>query len=219
MSTQLDVLLIESHVGAGDASAAALLEAGHRIHRCHHAGDSAWACVGLSDPSRCPVNGHIDAAVLARGPGVEGPTPAEDGVRCAIRSRVPVVGVGVADDSVYRSWVTLQTDERALDAACHAAVELAHAPLVSEVLDRISSLITGAGLDHSDTRCRVTSYGATLTAFITVPGPADRRLEQAVAVRAYDVLRSRADGFVTVDVSVRISPDDHHLLLDLASPT
>lgn len=212
MTTPLDILFIESHDGAGDSSAAALLDAGHRLHRCHHSGDSAWACVGLSDPGSCPVGGHIDAAVLVRHPDAGEPTHAEDGVRCALRARIPLVGVGVGDESVYAQWVTLRTHERALDAACHAAIELAQASLVEEVLGRIGPLVTGTGLDARDARCTVAPHGSTLNVHITLPGPADRRLEQAVAVRAYDVLRNRAEGYATVDVAVKTSPDEHELI-------
>lgn len=217
MSTQLDVLLIESHPGAGDVASAALVDAGHRIHRCHDGGDSdgAWACVGLADPAKCPLDGHIDATVLARGPGVEGPTPSEDGVRCAIRSGSPVVGVGMGDDTVYEPWITLRTDEGALDAACHAAVALSLVPLESEVLERISSIVSAAGLDPDDIRCSALSHGSTLTVAITLPSPGDRRLEQAVAVRAYDALRHRAPGHTIVDVSVQVSPDPHELIVEL----
>ncbi len=216
MSTPLDVLLIESHLGAGDDSSAALTASGHRVHRCHHAGDESWACVGVSAPTACPVEGHLDAAVLAREPGALASTPLEDGVRCAIRSGVPVVGVNVTDDSDYAPWVTLRAGDRSIVAACRAAVELARQPLADEVISRISPLVVDAGLDPSDLRCKISSQGRSMTVAVTLPGPADLRLEQAVGVRAYDVLRTHAARYSTVDVTVDRSLDDHEVLVELA---
>lgn len=212
MSESLDVLLIESHPGVGDPSAQVLVDAGHRVHRCHQSSDSGWVCVGLTDPTACPLEGHIDAAVLARTSGTTGRTEHEDGVRCAIRARVPIVQVrsGQVDGDTtgtYGQWVTLNSHERSLDAACRAAITLGHQPMVDEVLDKVMPLVRDAGLPADVTHCTVSSRWPTMTVSITIPGPADRRLEQAVSVRAYDALRTYSQDFTTVDVTVQVESE------------
>lgn len=217
MSTPLDVLLIESHLGAGDDSWAALTAAGHHVHRCHHPGDERWACVGMSDRTACPIDGHLDVAVLARKAGEIASTPLEDGVRCAIRAGIPVVGVNVTDDSDHGPWVTLHSDVHAIAAACRAAIGLARQPLADEIIARITPLVAHAGLDPSRVGCKITNKGRAMTVNLTVPGPSDIHLEQAIGVRAYDVLRSHAGRYSTVDVTVTRSYDEHEVLVDLVN--
>lgn len=207
MSEPLDVLLIESHPGVGDASARVLTESGHRVHRCHQPGDSDWVCIGLTDPSACPVEGHIDSAVLARAPGTTGRTDHEDGVRCAIRAGVPLVEVS-ADETEemtsgeYSPWVSLHTHAGALDAACHAAVSLSHQPIVDDILERVTPLIADVGLAAERTRCEVSVRWPMMTVTIVVPGPVDSRLEQAIGVRANDALRGHRGDCSTLNVKV-----------------
>lgn len=207
MTEPLDVLLLESHPWVGEASAKALAEAGHRVHRCHRPGDAGYACVGLTDAHACPIEGHVDAAVLVRAYGTSAPTPHEDGVRCAVRAHVPVVEVGEKDTDPYADWVTLRTEERSLSAACHAAVELARQPLVEAVLAKISPIVTGADLDPAGVRCTLTARWPEMDVALVLPGPVDRRLEQAVGVRAYDALRAHTRSYKTVNVMVLASPD------------
>jgi hypothetical protein len=207
MTTALDVLLLESHPGVGDASARVLAEAGHRIHRCHHAGDAGYACVGMTGDAPCPIDGHVDAAVVVRAPGSEAPTPHEDGVRCAVRSHVPVVEVGEKDGDPYAGWVTLRSEERSLSAACTTAVQLARQPLIDAVLTRIAPLVRNAGLDPDAAACRIEVRWPDMDVEVLLPGPVDRRLEQAVGVRCYDALRADTASFRTVNVTTRTIPD------------
>ena len=91
MNETLDVLLLENRPGAGEIEQAALEEAGHRVHRCHPAGDREFACVGIVDGGTCPLDGQIDVTLLVRRGVSPRPTPFEDGVRCAIRHGTPIV--------------------------------------------------------------------------------------------------------------------------------
>lgn len=207
MTTPLDVLLLESHPGVGDSSAQVLVDAGHRIHRCHLPGDNGYACVGLTGARSCPVDTHVDAAVLVRAYGSATPTPHEDGVRCAVRAHVPVVEVGEKHGDPYADWVTLRTEERSLNAACQAAVHLARQPLVDAVAARIAPLVTGAGLDPDRVVCTMTVRWPEMDVDLTLPGPVDRRLEQAVGVRAYDALRPHTGSYRSVNVSVQAARD------------
>lgn len=212
MREALDVLLIESHHGVGDTATQVLAGSGHRVHRCHDTGDPSWVCVGLTDPSSCPLDGHIDVAVLARAPGTTAPTPHEDGVRCAIRARLPLVEIGLGaregePPDEYAPWVTLHSHEASLNAACHAAVTIGHQRIVDAVLERVMPMVDEAGLPAERTHASVSSHWPNLTVAITIPGPADRRLEQAIGVRAYDALRNHTDGYSTLDVTVAVGLD------------
>ena len=66
MSKRLDILVIESQPWIGEGAARTLTDAGHRVHRCHEPGDTGYACVGIHTGGECPLDGHVDAAVLVR---------------------------------------------------------------------------------------------------------------------------------------------------------
>src|SRR3546814_9180958 len=57
----------------------------------HEPGEPAFPCKGLVDPSSCPLEGHIDVALLVRPRIAPRPTAVEDGVTCALRAGVPLV--------------------------------------------------------------------------------------------------------------------------------
>src|SRR5688572_33288373 len=99
MRQPLDILMLESHVHAGDDITAALEAAGHRVVGCYDVPEHPFPCRGLTDPDGCPLDGHVDVAVLAQRGRDPWPTALASGVRCAIRSGVPLIerGAGVFD--------------------------------------------------------------------------------------------------------------------------
>lgn len=206
MTEPLDVLLLESHPWVGEASAATLTEAGHRVHRCHRPGDTGYACVGLDRHAECPLEHHVDAAVVVRAHGTTAPTPFEDGVRCAVRAGVPVVEVGERDGDPFAEWITLRAEERSLSAACRAAVGLARQPLVEAVLERVSSVVVDPQGRPAEVGCTIDSRWPDLDVRLTVAGAVDRRTEQAMSVRAYDALRPHTGTYRTVNVTVHEVP-------------
>lgn len=203
MTKTLDVLVIESQPWVGEAAARTLADAGHRIHRCHDEGDTGYACVGLGRGAECPLDSHIDAAVLVRADRGAPPTPHEDGVRCALRSGVPVVEVdaGSGTESPYADWVALQSEEHAVAAACVTAVELAKEPLIDAVMTRLGPLLVEHHHDPAATVCSIESRWPELRVRIAVAGAIDRGLEQALSVRALDALRPFTTTFTSVVVS------------------
>ncbi len=85
------VLVLESHPGVAHDAELALVECGHSIVRCDTP-DRRYPCRGLAFGGECPLDQHVDVAVLAQEPG----TPAmEHGALCAARARVPVVELGM----------------------------------------------------------------------------------------------------------------------------
>lgn len=206
MRTDLDVLLLESHPWVADSAAASLEAAGHRLHRCHEPGAVGYACSGLVAGGTCPLDGHVDVAVVVRSGAAAGPTPHEDGVRCALRARVPLVEVGEEAGDPFAAWLTVRADEDDVVGACGRAVELARGPLAAAVVEGAAPTLRSAGIDPSAVRCTFEASWPVMDVHVHVDAPLDRRLEQAVGVRAFDALRAELTSYSTINVAVDGAP-------------
>lgn len=190
--TNLDVLLMESRPGSTARTAEMLEAAGHRVLRCHEPGEPSFPCKALIDPTTCPLEGHVDVALLVRPRIAPRPTAVEDGVSCAIRAGVPVVEQGTDVLDPFAPWIAkrVHSDDDVVDA-CEHAVELADAPLRREVIRRTAQLLHAAGIDESDVDVKVVHAGFDLEVHLELPsGDRDRRLEHALSVRVLDAVRS-----------------------------
>jgi hypothetical protein len=134
MGDRLDILLIESRPGDGDADAALLAAAGHRVHRCwppQRFGRTPlrdrYLCVGATR-QRCPLQEDIDVALLVRGRVSSEPGAREAGVACAIRAGVPVVEDGVDELDPFTPWLSGRAGTDVV-GACEAAARTAPAAL------------------------------------------------------------------------------------------
>jgi hypothetical protein len=87
------VLMLESHPGVANHAVAELTEAGHTIVRCDTP-DRRYPCRGLKAVADCPLDEHVDVAVLVQEIGTH---HVEHGAVCAARCRIPVVAVDSAD--------------------------------------------------------------------------------------------------------------------------
>jgi hypothetical protein len=203
MFRPLDVLVMESQRGAADAAVDALVTAGHAVHRCHQADDRGFPCVGVIRPDDCPIDRRVDVALLVR-PHVEPrPSPLEDGVSCAIRAGVPLVENGSDLLDPFDPWVAERVaTELDVVAACTRAAERSLDPLRADVLDRLTVLLEGKGIRPDEITCRFVRDGGSLTVELDVPAPVERRLEQAMAVRVLDAVRSSKRTYGEVDVRV-----------------
>jgi hypothetical protein len=201
MTKTLDVLVI-----GGPASEAAerdLRWRGHRTHRCHDVGKAPFPCVGLADPAACPLEGHIDVAVLVRRGVHPQPLPEEDGVRCALRARVPVVEDGLDILDPYDDWIASRIGPHEdVVGPCVAAADRRHTALISLIRDRIALLCASLDVDPDDVACAIEGEPAGLRVDLTVPAVIDRRLQLAFAVRVLDAVNAseRNHGHVNVDV-------------------
>lgn len=203
MTTQLDVLVMESHTGTADLATAALEAAGHRVHRCHEPGDREFACTELVRPGSCPLNAPIDVALLVRRGVTPTPTVLEDGMRCAIRARVPVVEDGTESLDPFEPWLGRRVVGGDVVGAVEAAAERAFEPLEREVLQRIEGLLSVAGIASERVTCRVMADWPRLLIHLDVAAAIETSVEQALAVRALDAVRSRPSTVGSVDVKVR----------------
>jgi hypothetical protein len=100
------VLLLESHPGVANNALAQLTAAGYTVTRCDTA-DRNYPCRGLAAGGACPLDEHVDVAVLVQEFGTR---HVEHGAVCAARSRVPIVEVDGADLEKrlpITSWTTV----------------------------------------------------------------------------------------------------------------
>lgn len=195
MTRTLDVLVLENRRGVGDEAVRSLEAAGHTVHRCHDADDRGFPCRGVLDPDGCPIDGHVDVAVLVRRSVTPRPTPLEDGVSCAVRAGVPIVEEGPEALDPFEPWIATRVrPDGDLVVACALAADRSFDPLRDDVRTKIGPLLHAAGLDPSEVGCDVQPAGSALDVHLDVPVAIDSSLEQALGVRVLDAVRSGGRG-------------------------
>jgi hypothetical protein len=183
----MKLLLIESTPGSATAIQADLLAEGHDVVSCtdEHGGP----CKGVQIHHHCPLESHVDMAILTRDAGSPH-TLAEMGSVCARRHRVPLVEVdpsAVADDLPNVAIASALANRR-VEAAYATAVrhELGHVPALVDVRREVD-------LVHVDVQVPASMGSPT-------------RLS-AIADRARHAVREH-DPFVrAIDVAVVTYPD------------
>ena len=206
MTRPLDVLVLESRRGGARFVADELEANGHHVHRCHEPGDPSFPCRGVSDPSDCPLDGPMDAALLVRQHTGPDPSFLEAGVACAIRAGIPVVEDGSTVLDAYAPWVTARVVGGAVVAGCHQAVARAYEPVIADVLRRCSPLFDATGIDPSKVTCRIELVWPRLHVCLDVPGSVSKGVREALAVRALDAVHSGRRSYDTVNVHVNEVP-------------
>ena len=119
------VLVMDSHPGAADPSAEALVAEGHEVVRCRDPFAPGHPCAGYE--GECPIDvEEVDVALAVRGRPLPRPTAGEHGVVCASRAGIPVV---VAGQVAFQPFVPLTTVElagtRSVVTACETAIAAA----------------------------------------------------------------------------------------------
>ena len=79
-------------------------------------------------------------------------------------------------------------------------------PLADEVLARCRPVLDAHGLVEVPLSCRITGDGDTLRVHLATPTPVGTRAEQALAVRAFDVVRSEGGPRTKVGVACVVEP-------------
>lgn len=203
MTRPLDVLIIESHRGAAAAAARALEAAGHATSRCHDDDSHGFPCRGVIDPADCPLDEHPDVALLVRQRIAPRPTPLEHGVSCAIRAGVPLVEVGPDTLDPYEPWLAARVEVGAdVVPTCEAVGGAALDDLRRAILRVASPLLAGLGLSPHEVACRVEPDAARLHVHFDVPLVVGPGVEQALAVRVLDAVRTAGRTYGAVGVSV-----------------
>lgn len=202
------VLVLEDQPGAADEVVGNLAAAGVSIVRCHEPGSTDGVCVGMPGMQGCPLEtGVVDVAVSVRAEG--GPvTVLEDGVRCALRHHVPLVTVGVPEDS---PWVAMATETVTEPVEVTGAVlTAAEAPLqrhVAVASAELREVLARHGFDSPNASAQVHRRRGGLRV-VLVPGlELPPSVAQAAAVRVAAALRSHDSRSGSLDVSVHAHAD------------
>jgi len=119
----LNVLLVENEVGAGARAAQELREAGHCVLSCHGPDGTPFFCRGVHSAAACPLRSHdVDVTLLVRSGVRSQPSIREDGARCALVQRIPLVVAGDPVLDPYDEFAT-RTLSRTYDVveACELA--------------------------------------------------------------------------------------------------
>lgn len=183
----MKLLLIESTPGNATAIESDLVADGHDVISCHD--EHGFPCRGAAHHRDCPMEHHIDMAIVAREPNSPH-TLAEMGSVCATIHRVPLVEVDpndVADDMPNVLVATALATRR---------VEAGYATAIRHELGHVAAIV--------DVRREPNRIHVTVQVPESQAGP--QRLA-AVADRARHAVREH-DPFVSgIDVAVVTYPD------------
>lgn len=200
MGTSLNLLVLESHAGAADHSIDQLEAAGHRVHRCHDDG-RAFPCVGVSSPSECPIDQHVDVALLVRRGVAPATTPLEDGVPCALRAGIPVVEDGTDLLDPYAEHLTTRVAHgESVVEACERAVVEAMEPLEADVAAALVPFLEANGMQAGDVGVRLEPLGELLRIHLHTADLSPTLLGQ-LSVKAVDTVRAMRRSWATIEVT------------------
>jgi hypothetical protein len=203
MRRALDVLVLESEPGAASVAIDDLVAAGHRVHRCHEEGESAFPCAALTDADACPLEqATIDVAVTVRARPRANPAPLEDGVSCAIRRHIPVVVAGRTALNPFEPFAASLTDlDHLVDAVEHVAA--GHLPRhTAAVESSLAMVLAHHGLPADSGRASVVRHQGTLKVRLTLPAELSRSTADMAAVRAVAAIRALDRSAAGIDVAV-----------------
>ena len=196
----LNVMVLESEYGAADEAKRELAAAGHVVLQCHDSDAPAFPCRGLVEASTCPLHSHVVDVALAVRLGVPSqPLPAEDGARCALMGRVPLV---VAGASVLDPYAGFET--RVLNRTCDVvgAVEEAAVAELPEHARRAEAVIATTIRAHPASTPTVTVVRRAGGLRVQVDGLDDWTASerQAAMVRIAGALREYDRSARTIDI-------------------
>jgi hypothetical protein len=157
----MKLLLIESTPGNASTIERDLRAEGHDVVNC--ADEHGGPCKGVQQHHDCPLEQHIDLAIVAREPN-SARTLDEMGSVCAQRHRVPMVEVDPSDvaDDLPSVAVANALATRRVEAGYAAAVrhELNHLPALVEVRRETECVHVTVQLPVSMATIEKSSYAA-----------------------------------------------------------
>ncbi|MFM2078277.1 MAG: hypothetical protein RJA49_2167 [Actinomycetota bacterium] len=183
----MKLLLIESTPGIATAIETELRADGHEVLTCND--EHGGPCRGTQHHSGCPMEHHIDLAIVTREPGSER-TLNEMGGVCATRHRVPLVEVdphSIEDDL---------PSVRVVKAVATCRVEAGYAKAIRQELGYVAAIVDVRRDPH---RIHVT---------VQVPASeATAAKVSAIADRARHAVREHDQYVGAIDVAVVTYPD------------
>jgi hypothetical protein len=203
----LNVLVVEGTPGAGRSVCDELRAAGHTVLRCHEPGAAAFPCAAIAYGKTCPLEGRtVDVAVDVRKTPHPQASPLEDGVRCAIRSHVPVVVAGATALNPYEEYATAVVDHvyDVVDACERAATAplRGHGAAASRVL---AEVMRTHGVEPSDATVAVTRDRGVLNVEVHGAELLDQQTKTIAAARIVGAVRALDRSATKIDT--RFVPD------------
>lgn len=197
----MDVLVLESDPGVARLSIDDLEAAGHRVHRCHEAGDAAFPCAGLAS-DRCPLESEpVDVVVTVRAHVRPGPTPLEDGVACALRRHLPVVVTGRTALNPFEELGAVEGGGTGIVAACERAASGTQPAHEARANETLRSVLDHAGEGASPARASVRRISGRLNVVLRIDPSMSKRTRNIAAVRVTGALRAFDRYVDSIDVS------------------
>lgn len=197
------VLVVEEVPGDAAEASRALVEAGHQITSCHEDG-GAFPCRGIVEEADCPLeHDGVDVALLVRSlPGSQ-PTVREDGVRCALRRRVPVAVAGEVAGNPYASMAAVvEPDLGRVVAATERAASLPLPDHGAAARTALAGVLTAEGVDASRARAEVVRSGGQLVVTL-VPGvEVTPHVAETASVRVLAAVRALDPHASIIDVTL-----------------
>ena len=120
----LNVMVVESEPHVAAEATRQLRNAGHTVLTCHEPGSSPFPCRGVVHASECPLRSHdVDVALVVHTQTRPQPTGSEDGARCALVHRVPLVVSGAHVLNPFDDYASRTIDyaDDVVEACEHAA--------------------------------------------------------------------------------------------------
>lgn len=197
------VLVVEEVPGDGTTARAALTAAGHEVTSCHTNG-SSFPCKGVVHEADCPLEGPgVDVALLVRSlPGSQ-PTVREDGVRCALRRRVPVAITGEVAGSPYLDMATVVEPD--LDRVVEATLLAASRPLPEHgevARAALATVLAGEGLPADGARAVVVRDGQQLVVTLQPGVEVTPHVAETASVRVLAAVRALDPHASIIDVTL-----------------
>jgi len=181
----------------------ALAAGGYEVRRCVERGTDAFPCAALKAGSTCPLDDElVDVALDVRVHPWPRPTPREEGVKCAVRARVPVAVVGRSAFNPFEDWASWSHEGigdvvDACERAIHASLEVHRAAVAGAVV----SLALVHGLTVGPVIGDVDRVAGRLHATITASIPAE--LRTIAVTRAGVALRGVDPAALAIEIDLR----------------
>ena len=199
----LNVLVVENEPYAADVATQELRAAGHQVLSCHEPQTASFPCRGVSDPASCPLHAHeVDVALAVRVGTRARPTLGEDGARCALMHRVPLVVAGAPFFDPFADYAT-RTIERTYDVVgtCEQAAQAPIEALGVRATTALRAVVGGSAT--SAAHVQVTRRAGRLTVQVTDAGEMTQQERSRAAVRIVVAVRELDPYAAAIDVAWR----------------
>ena len=197
-------LVLEGDEGVADAIDTQLGRAGHETVRCREVAMPAFTCKGMSG-GECPLDeGDVDAALyVGVDTGGERGRDGEEGARCALRRRIPLVVTPTGGSSSLEPWAAAVIDDRTEIAAGLESVARAPLPQHSSVAQgAFAGVLESHGLSPDLADAVVHRRAGSLRVELQPGIPLPSALLETASVRVAGAIRSFDPFARTIDVAI-----------------